>query len=57
MRSLGRSAECAVVDSLDWPAAVLGSLGAEFEVVEPAELRDHLHRIGERFVRAGTPTR
>ncbi|WP_199702530.1 helix-turn-helix transcriptional regulator [Jiangella rhizosphaerae] len=40
------------VDTLDWPAFLLGSIGAEFDVVEPAELRDYLREMGERFVRS-----
>ena len=40
------------VDDLDWPAAVLGMVGADFEVVEPAELRERVHEIGRLFARA-----
>jgi predicted DNA-binding transcriptional regulator YafY len=40
------------VDSFEWPAFVLAVLGAEFEVVEPIELRDYLRERGELFVRA-----
>ena len=39
------------VDTLDWPAFMLGSIGAEFDVVEPAELRDYLREMGELFLR------
>lgn len=42
------------VDTLDWPAMLLGALGAEFDVVAPPELTDHLRRIGERFTRSTT---
>ncbi len=39
-------------ESLDWPMMALGVIGAEFEVVGPAQLTDHLReRIG-RFARA-----
>ncbi|GHF12677.1 DeoR family transcriptional regulator [Amycolatopsis deserti] len=38
--------------SLDWPALALGSLGANFRVVEPAELRDQLREWAGRFSRA-----
>ncbi|UGT63047.1 helix-turn-helix transcriptional regulator [Nocardia asteroides] len=38
-------------DSLEWPIMGLGSLDADFTVVEPAELRDRLHAWGERFGR------
>ncbi|WP_020496422.1 helix-turn-helix transcriptional regulator [Sciscionella marina] len=41
-------------DWLDWPAMALGTLGAEFEVHSPAELRELLRDWGERFTRAGT---
>lgn len=39
------------VDSLDWPAFVLGSVDADFEVVEPDEFRAYVRDMGERFVR------
>jgi predicted DNA-binding transcriptional regulator YafY len=41
------------VDTFEWPAAVLASVGADFDVVQPPELRDYLRETGERFVRAG----
>lgn len=37
------------VDDLIWPAMVLGAIDADFEVIKPPELVDHLQRIGERF--------
>ncbi|MPZ63818.1 MAG: WYL domain-containing protein [Propionibacteriales bacterium] len=40
------------VDTLHWPALVLGSVGAEFEVLEPPELTDYLRTMGELFIRA-----
>jgi predicted DNA-binding transcriptional regulator YafY len=40
------------VDSFEWPAFVLAVVGAEFEVLEPTELRDWLRDRGELFVRA-----
>ncbi|MGV4891733.1 WYL domain-containing protein [Streptomyces viridosporus] len=40
-------------DSLDWPALALGALGAEFRVLEPAELVDQLRDWAARFDRAG----
>ncbi len=36
-------------DSLDWPALVLDSIGANFTVVSPPELVPHLHAWAERF--------
>ncbi|MBB3086523.1 helix-turn-helix transcriptional regulator [Geodermatophilus sabuli] len=39
-------------DSLDWPAFALGSLGAEFTVVTPPELRELLGEWAGRFGRA-----
>jgi len=42
-------------DSLDWPLMTLGSLGAEFTVVSPPELLEHVHEWGHRFGRATTP--
>ena len=41
-----------VADNLDWPALALGSLGADFDVVEPPELVDHLRGWAKRFRRA-----
>lgn len=40
------------VDTLDWPALLLGTIGAEFEVVTPPELGERLRTIGECFVRS-----
>ncbi len=39
-------------DSLDWPTMALGAVGADFTVVSPAELRDHVHEWADRFSRA-----
>jgi hypothetical protein len=39
-------------DSLDWPALALGSIGAEFEIVGPPELFNHLRDWAARFARA-----
>lgn len=39
-------------DSLNWPALALGSVGAEFEVVGPPELVEHIREWGARFRRA-----
>lgn len=39
-------------DSLNWPALALGSVGAEFEVVGPPELAEHVREWGARFSRA-----
>ena len=39
-------------DSLDWPAMALGSIDADFTVVSPPALVDHLRQWGERFTRA-----
>ena len=39
-------------DSLDWPTLALGNAGAEFEVVSPLELRDHLRERANLFGRA-----
>ena len=39
-------------DNMDWPALALGSIGAEFEVVQPPELSDHLREWAARFSRA-----
>ena len=39
-------------DALDWVALAVGSVEAEFTVISPPELREHLRGWGERFVRA-----
>jgi predicted DNA-binding transcriptional regulator YafY len=39
-------------DNLDWPALALGSIGAEFKIVQPAELVNHLREWAARFTRA-----
>jgi predicted DNA-binding transcriptional regulator YafY len=38
-------------DDLDWVAGYLVGLGMEFEVLEPAELRLHLSKLGRRLQR------
>jgi predicted DNA-binding transcriptional regulator YafY len=39
-------------DSLEWAAALLAGLGADFTVVRPAELRAHVGELGARLARA-----
>jgi predicted DNA-binding transcriptional regulator YafY len=39
-------------DSLDWPAMALGSVGAEFTVLGPPAMCEHLRDWGARFTRA-----
>jgi predicted DNA-binding transcriptional regulator YafY len=39
-------------DSLDWPTLALGTIGAEFEVLTPPELAEHIREWGARFTRA-----
>jgi hypothetical protein len=43
-------------DDLTWPAMALGTVGAEFTVVSPPELRDLLRDWGSRFGRAAAGT-
>ncbi|MDQ3886181.1 MAG: WYL domain-containing protein [Actinomycetota bacterium] len=43
-------------DSLDWPAMALGAVGADFEVLSPPELLDHVRDWGHRFSRATAST-
>ena len=40
------------VGSLDWPAMVLGTIGCDFVVREPAELAAYVREMGTRFVRS-----
>ncbi|MEO3808534.1 YafY family protein [Sphaerisporangium sp. B11E5] len=45
---------CRVVmntENLHWPALLLGSIGADFEIVSPPELATHLREWSERFAR------
>jgi predicted DNA-binding transcriptional regulator YafY len=42
-------------DSLDWPTMALGAVGADFQVVSPPELLDHVLDWGRRFTRAKAP--
>jgi len=39
-------------DDLDWAATALGTAGADFTVVSPPELRDHLRDLARRFAEA-----
>ncbi|HLZ29027.1 MAG TPA: YafY family protein [Chloroflexota bacterium] len=39
-------------DNLDWPTLALGSVGAEFEVLRPPELAEHIREWGARFTRS-----
>ncbi|MEU3457955.1 YafY family protein [Micromonospora sp. NPDC006766] len=39
-------------DSLDWPTMALGTLGADFRVLDPPELLEQLHDWAARFNRA-----
>jgi predicted DNA-binding transcriptional regulator YafY len=36
-------------DSLDWVAGILAGLGADFQVIRPDELREHLARLAARL--------
>ncbi len=40
------------VDDLAWPTFLLGSVGADFQVVGPLELSAYVHEWGTRFIRA-----
>jgi predicted DNA-binding transcriptional regulator YafY len=40
------------IDQLEWPMMLLGSLGAEFEVISPPELLDQVREWSRRFGRA-----
>lgn len=39
-------------ETLDWPAMVLGTIGADFSIVSPPELVDYVREWGRRFTRA-----
>jgi predicted DNA-binding transcriptional regulator YafY len=65
-RKIGRWAEaedradggCAVridSDDLDWAATALGVLGADFTVLSPPEMADHLRLLARRFTVAAGP--
>lgn len=40
------------VDTFEWPTVVLAAVAADFDVLEPPELRDHLRATAELFTRA-----
>ena len=40
------------VDSFEWPAMVIGTVGEQFRTVQPAEFGDYLRRMGTLFSRA-----
>jgi predicted DNA-binding transcriptional regulator YafY len=42
------------VDDLSWPVMVLGTLGADFEVESPPELRDRVRAAGETLLRGAS---
>ena len=42
-------------DSLDWPTLALGAVRAEFEVLDPPELVEHIREWATRFHRATSP--
>jgi predicted DNA-binding transcriptional regulator YafY len=44
-----------VADQLDWPTFALGSLRAEFEIIGPPEMVEHIRDWAARFARAGVP--
>jgi predicted DNA-binding transcriptional regulator YafY len=48
----GQCRFCMTSDSLDWPMLALGSAAAEFEVLSPPELLDHLRARAQLFGRA-----
>jgi predicted DNA-binding transcriptional regulator YafY len=44
------------VDSLEWPALVLATVGADFHVVQPPELRDYLRTTADLLARNTSST-
>ena len=42
-------------DSLEWAAGVIAGLGADFEIVRPGELREHVARLAARLEGAAQP--
>jgi predicted DNA-binding transcriptional regulator YafY len=51
--SENRSRVRMTADQLEWPMLLLGSLGADFEVISPPELLDQVRDWGRRFTQAG----
>ena len=45
------------VDDLEWPGFVVASVGAEFTVEAPEELRTYVREVSERFGRAASRSR
>jgi len=48
----GRCRVRMTADSMDWPTMALGAVGADFEVLSPPELADHVRDWGRRLSRA-----
>jgi predicted DNA-binding transcriptional regulator YafY len=48
----GRCRVHMTADDLDWPTMALGSTGADFEILSPPEMVDHVRGWGQRFGRA-----
>jgi predicted DNA-binding transcriptional regulator YafY len=44
-------------DDFDWVAGYLIGLGLDFEVIEPAKLREHMSALGSRLRRVHRPPR
>jgi predicted DNA-binding transcriptional regulator YafY len=50
----GTSRVTMTADSLDWPLIALANVDADFEVIEPPQLRDRLLELAARFMRCTT---
>jgi predicted DNA-binding transcriptional regulator YafY len=50
----GRCVLRMTADMLDWPTLALGAVGADFEVLGPPELVEHIREWGVRFSRAAS---
>jgi predicted DNA-binding transcriptional regulator YafY len=40
------------VDSFEWPAMIIGTVGEQFRIVQPAEFGDYVRAMGRLFARA-----
>jgi predicted DNA-binding transcriptional regulator YafY len=44
-------------ENMDWPAFALGAIGADFEILRPVELIEHIREWGTRFTRSTADSR
>ncbi|GAB3251487.1 YafY family protein [Arthrobacter pigmenti] len=43
------------VETFDWPAMLLGAIGADFDIISPPEFTEYIREWADRFARATNP--